>query len=234
MRILPALLLAVTLLATPAMAQPAEGWVTSWAASVQGPYPVGNPSAQPDQRFLFPDAARGARDQTFRLVVSRALGQAGAAALLQCAGHQAADVRWRASRACSSAARRSCPARNQPVRSAARRASPSRPAAWSGATRSRCPSCEGQGGSAGRKLAVSFHVAGESGPMTWHAKALQTLLRHRARRRQPWDMTEAEAAFPYSTASWFFLDARGHAGAGRHAGDRRLRRFASPTARPPP
>jgi hypothetical protein len=68
MRILPALLLAVTLLATPAMAQPAEGWVTSWAASVQGPYPVGNPSAQPDQRFLFPDAARGARDQTLRLV----------------------------------------------------------------------------------------------------------------------------------------------------------------------
>ena len=28
--------------------------------------------------------------------------------------------------------------------------------------------------SAGRKLAVSFHVVGESGPMTWHAKALQT------------------------------------------------------------
>ena len=28
--------------------------------------------------------------------------------------------------------------------------------------------------SPGRKLAVSFHVAGESGPMTWHAKALTT------------------------------------------------------------
>jgi hypothetical protein len=26
----------------------------------------------------------------------------------------------------------------------------------------------------GRKLAVSFHVAGETGPMTWHAKALTT------------------------------------------------------------
>src|SRR5258708_4592876 len=25
---------------------------------------------------------------------------------------------------------------------------------------------------AGRRLAVSFHVTGESGPMTWHAKAL--------------------------------------------------------------
>ena len=31
-----------------------------------------------------------------------------------------------------------------------------------------------RGRSTGRKLAVSFHVAGESGPMTWHAKALQT------------------------------------------------------------
>ena len=26
----------------------------------------------------------------------------------------------------------------------------------------------------GRRLAVSLHVAGESGPMTWHAKALTT------------------------------------------------------------
>ena len=35
---------------------------------------------------------------------------------------------------------------------------------------------------AGRKLAVSFHVAGETGPMTWHAKALQTSYVTRARR----------------------------------------------------
>ena len=34
----------------------------------------------------------------------------------------------------------------------------------------------------GRKLAVSFHVAGESGPMTWHAKALQTSYISAARR----------------------------------------------------
>ena len=37
--------------------------------SAQGPYPVGNPSAQPDQKFAFPDPATGARDQTFRLMV---------------------------------------------------------------------------------------------------------------------------------------------------------------------
>src|SRR5215831_6470939 len=47
----------------------ATKWVTSWAASAQGPYPVGNASAQPDQRFAFPVPASGARNQTFRLIV---------------------------------------------------------------------------------------------------------------------------------------------------------------------
>jgi len=47
----------------------ATKWVTSWAASVQGPYPVGNASAQPDQRFAFPVPANGARNQTFRMTV---------------------------------------------------------------------------------------------------------------------------------------------------------------------
>lgn len=44
-------------------------WVTSWTASVQGPYPIGNASAQPDLRFAFPSATAGARDQTLRLIV---------------------------------------------------------------------------------------------------------------------------------------------------------------------
>src|SRR5262249_61483933 len=44
-------------------------WKTSWIGAVQGPYSVGNPSAQPDQRFAFPSPAAGARDQTFRLIV---------------------------------------------------------------------------------------------------------------------------------------------------------------------
>src|SRR5215472_15566078 len=44
-------------------------WNVTWTASVQGPYPVGNASAQPDLRFAFPSAATGARDQTFRLIV---------------------------------------------------------------------------------------------------------------------------------------------------------------------
>ena len=36
-----------------------------WVASAHGPYPVGNPSAQPDQRFAFPSAQTGANDQSF-------------------------------------------------------------------------------------------------------------------------------------------------------------------------
>src|SRR5215207_2050071 len=60
---------AVALAVCPVSAQEGQTWVTSWAASVQGPYPVGNPSAQPDQRFAFPTPTAGANDQTFRLIV---------------------------------------------------------------------------------------------------------------------------------------------------------------------
>jgi hypothetical protein len=59
---------------------------------------------------------------------------------------------------------------------------------------------------AGRKLSVSFHIAGESGPMTWHAKALQ-ISYVSAPDSGSVGQSEDEGAFPYSTASWFFLDA---------------------------
>src|SRR4051812_44905028 len=42
-----------------AQARDGENWVVSWTGSVQGPYPVGNPSAQPDQKFAFPEPATG-------------------------------------------------------------------------------------------------------------------------------------------------------------------------------
>ena len=56
-----------------------------------------------------------------------------------------------------------------------------------------------------RKLAVSFHVQGESGPMTWHAKALTTsyLTAPGAGAK---GAEEGEGAFPYSSPSWYFLD----------------------------
>src|SRR5216684_3274280 len=59
----------LALLPQGAGAQLGEKWVVTWAGSAQGPYPVGNPSAQPDQQFAFPSAATGAKDQTFRLIL---------------------------------------------------------------------------------------------------------------------------------------------------------------------
>ena len=46
-------------------AQQGETWVVSWVASAHGPYPVGNPSAQPDQRFAFPSAQTGRTTRRF-------------------------------------------------------------------------------------------------------------------------------------------------------------------------
>jgi lysophospholipase L1-like esterase len=58
----------------------------------------------------------------------------------------------------------------------------------------------------GRKLAVSFHVVGPTGPMTWHAKALQTSY-VTAPRAGAQTKAEDDAAYPYTTTSWYFLDA---------------------------
>jgi hypothetical protein len=69
MRSLARLVMASLFVTSPLAALARDNWVVSWTGSVQGPYPIGNPSAQPDQKFAFPDPATGARDQTFRLMV---------------------------------------------------------------------------------------------------------------------------------------------------------------------
>ncbi|SHI71436.1 Lysophospholipase L1 [Roseomonas rosea] len=184
-----------------------EAWVTSWAASVQGPYPIGNPSAQPNQSFAFPSPEAGARDQSLRLILrptvwgrqarlrfsnafgTRPLVLDGVFVGLQ---HGGATV---------------LPGTNQPVRFGGQAGVTIPPGgdAWSDAVA--LPFAEGAPPLlAGRKLAVSFHVAGESGPMTWHAKALQTSY-VTAPGAGAKGMEEGEASFPNPTASWFFLDA---------------------------
>ena len=72
MRFLGAAVMAMLVLPGAAGAQ-SPHWATSWAASVQGPYPVGNPSAQPNLSFAIPSATAGFRDQTLRLMVRPAL-----------------------------------------------------------------------------------------------------------------------------------------------------------------
>ena len=200
-------LLLMFLILTPFNASAADpNWVTSWAASVQGPYPIGNPSAQPNLSLVFPYAEIGARDQSFRLIIkpefwggstrlrfSNALGTQpvtfdGAFIGLQWSG---SAVLPGTNRAITFGSKPSITvAAGQSV--------------WSDPVT--LPFVTSGSELRGRKLAVSFHIAGTSGPMTWHAKALQssyvTLPGAGSKGND-----ESEAAFPFATASWYFLDA---------------------------
>lgn len=187
---------------------PAQKWATSWAASVQGPYPVGNPSAQPDQRFAFPSAEAGARDQTFRLIVRPDIwGKQARIRLTNAYGmkpvtfeaayvglqHSSATIVQGTNRAVTFGGKHSLTLAPGEMR-------------WSDPVALAFVHDVNDRALQGRKLAVSFTVVGESGPMTWHAKALQTSY-VTAPGTGTKGQEESETAFPYSTASWFFMDA---------------------------
>jgi lysophospholipase L1-like esterase len=201
----------VTLLALslPALSLPAqaERWVASWTGAAHGPYPVGNPTAQPELKFAFPAPEQGASDQTFRLIVrpdvwggqtrirlsnvfgTRPVTFDDVFAGLQQSGGAIVD------------------GTNVAVQFGGR-ASVTVPAGESVVSDPAALGFVGPSAAAllrGRKLSISFHVAGESGPMTWHAKALTT-----SYVTAPGDGSRgretAETAFPFSTTSWYFLD----------------------------
>jgi lysophospholipase L1-like esterase len=191
-----------------AMAQQPEKWVTSWAASVQGPYPVGNPSAQPNLGVVFPAPQSGARDQSFRMVVRPSIWGREARIRLS----NAFGTRPVTFDAVHIGLQHSGPAlvkaTNRPVRFSGRNEVTVAPGAsvWSDAVALPFVREAGDALLQGRRLAVSFHVAGESGPVTWHAKALQTSYVN-APGGGSHAGDEGEAQFPYSSASWYFLDA---------------------------
>ena len=213
------MLLGMTLAHAVDMAMPNRHWVASWTGSVHGPYPIGNPSVQPNLSLAFPSPESGARDQTLRMIVrpdifgprarirlSNALGTKpvtfdGVFVGLQLSG---AEVMR---------------GTNRPVSFAGKNAVTIAPgdSAWSDPIALPFVAESSNLALAGRKLAVSFHVAGESGPMTWHAKALQSsYLTGPGAGVQ--GHVESEAAFPFSTTSWYFLDAiEMEAGADTHA-----------------
>jgi lysophospholipase L1-like esterase len=189
--------------ALPISARDPLKWVTTWTASVHGPYPVGNASAQPDQRFAFPSPAGGARDQTFRLIVqpdlwgprmrlrlsnvfgARPITFDGVFAGLHLSGGAIVAGTNRAVRFGGKSNVTVAPGES----------------VWSDAVALALGA-----NLAGRKLAVSFHIAGESGPMTWHAKALTTSYLTAPGAGAKGQM-EDESAFPFTTTSWYFLDA---------------------------
>lgn len=180
-------------------------WVATWAASVHGPYPSGNASAQPDLKFAFPDAEEGAVDQSFRLIVRPDLwGDRFRIRLANTFGSRPVTFD-NVFIGVSSFGGSVVKGTNRPVTFGGQRQITLAPGASAFSDGVEMKLAAGAM-TDGRKLAVSFHVAGPSGPMTWHAKALQTsyLSGHRSSVH-----TEAEddAKFPFTTTSWYFLDA---------------------------
>ena len=196
---------ALAFIASPAMAQ---HWATVWSASDQGPYPAGNASAQPDLSFTFPHPETGSHEQSFRLVIKPDLWSR--------------QMRFRFSNAfgtkpvtfdtafvglqMSGAA--VAPGTNRPVTFGGKKTVTVQPGAqvWSDAVG--LPFVHDAAGPdlAGRKLAVTFHIPGDSGPMTWHAKAMTTSYVTAPDAGAIGEL-EDDSAYPASTTSWYFLDA---------------------------
>lgn len=183
-------------------------WATAWTASAQGPYPSGNATVQPDLKLVFPSPEVGARNQSFRLIVRPDVwGRQLRIRLSNAFGTKPVtfDDVFVGLQLSGSAVMK---ATNVAVMFRAARSVTVPPGAdaWSDPVDLPFAPAASVAALAGRKLAVSFHVAGDSGPMTWHAKALTTSYvslpgsgSHSA--------DEQEQAFPASTTSWYFLDA---------------------------
>lgn len=187
---------------------PHPHWATAWCASVQGPYPVGNATAQPVLDFAFPDPATGAVDQTFRLVVKPSIwGGRARIRLSNVFGTRPITlagiyVGMASASACLVAgSNRAVRFANTPTLTLEPGAS-----AWSDPVDLPVVSGADVHLLLAHKLAVSFTVVGCSGPMTWHAKA-QCTSYVSPPHSEPAGHEEGEQAFPFSTTSWFFLDA---------------------------
>jgi lysophospholipase L1-like esterase len=182
-------------------------WITAWTGAVQGPYPTGNASGQPVLTSVFPVPEAGARDQSFRMILrpdiwgprtrvrlSNALGTKPVTFDGVYAGVQLSGA------AVVAGTNRTVLFAGKPSVTVAPGES-----TWSDAVALNFAGLT-RASLNGRKMAVSFHVAGESGPMTWHAKSLTTshLTGPGAGSK---GREETEVAFPFSTTSWYFVNA---------------------------
>jgi lysophospholipase L1-like esterase len=195
-------------------------WVTSWAASPQGPYPIGAAVAQPVLSFALPNGAtEGAVEQTFRLIVKPdlwgsivrlrfsnnfgnqpvTLGSV-KVGLQDYAGNIVSDTNGAVTFGGKSSV--TLPVGEEVY---------SDPVTLRFASDvenlvDRLPGGTTEPGLHGRKLAISIYVQGKSGLLTWHAKGMTTSY---ITPQGSGDHSEDadDAAYPFSTTSWYFLDA---------------------------
>jgi lysophospholipase L1-like esterase len=159
-------------------------------------------------RFALPVAERGAHDQTFRLMVRPSLwGKQARLRLSNAFGTQTVtfDGVYAGLQRSGSVL---VPGSNRPVTFAGKAAVTVAPGQWVWSDPVALPFVhrEPDADLVGRRLAVSLHVVGDSGPMTWHAKGLTT-----SYLTPPGAGSKGAADgvldFPFSTVSWYFLDA---------------------------
>lgn len=178
-------------------------WVTTWAASAQGAYPVGSTIAQPDLSAALPVAAAGLQDQSLRMLVRPALW----------------SLRWRL--------RLNNVFGDRPLRLRGLRlglhagggalvpgttvdlpdqAVDAGRYGWTPAVD--LPWMQGLAEThlQGRCLAFSAWVQGASGPATWHAKAMGTSYLSMPGDREAAGQ-DGETGFAHTTTSIFFVDA---------------------------
>ncbi len=205
---LPPKLLLAALVAAGATPARAQHWATAWAGSDQGPYPVGNASAQPDLSFAFPHPEAGSHEQSFRLIIKPDLwGRQMRFRFSNTYGAQPVtfDTAFAGLQMSGAAV---VPGSNRPLTFAGKRTVTvaAGAQAWSDAVS--LPFVHDPAGAdlAGRKLAVTFHIPGDSGPMTWHALAMTTSYVTAPDAGAIGEL-EDDSAYPNSTTSWFFLDA---------------------------
>jgi len=185
-----------------------QKWIATWVASSHGPYPSGNPVAQPALEKVFVTPERGATDQTFRLIVRPSLwGPQARLRFSNTFGIQPvtlddvfAGLQGSGGNVAKGTNRRVTFNGKSAITLTPGQSFVSDPVALSFVTPALLALLEG------RKLAVSFHVMGSSGPMTWHAKALQSSYVS-APGAGSHGADESDTAFPFTTTSWYFLDA---------------------------
>ncbi len=176
--------------AVPAQPLPGGHWVTAWAGSVQGPYPSGYAVAQPDLSFALPNPAHGAHDQSMRMIVRPDVW---------------GDVaRLRFSNALGT----------QPVTLDAVHVALQLSGAALVPSTTRAVSFDGRpfvtlppGAEVWSDPVALDYVVGDSGPLTWHAKAMTTSYLSRPGAGAAPAGDDSELGFPFSTTSWFLLDA---------------------------
>jgi lysophospholipase L1-like esterase len=178
-------------------------WVTSWAASAQGAYPVGSTIVQPDLRAALPEPTEGLRDQSLRMILRPALWSSGWRLRLSNVFGQR-ELRLRGLRlglhwgGGALAPGTSVALPDQAI-------APGR-ALWTPAVELPWASALNAETFLSRGLALSASVEGVSGPATWHAKSMGTSYLSAPGDREAAGQ-DSELGFPHTTTSTFFVDA---------------------------